>query len=97
MSIASILKEKETSKYREGSNLNIFILEQLITKEGDVLLTQQQVRLIRGSKGKDYKPNQFKIIEDKVIEQSITRKIKEEYKIIASNRNMIICRKLKIS
>ena len=69
--------------------MSIFVLEQLITKEGDILLTWQQVRIIRGSKGRGRKPNWFKSIESKVIEQSITRKVKKEYQIIAVNRNMI--------
>ena len=97
MSIASMLEGKETSKYRENNNLNIFILEQLIIKKENILLIQQQVRLIRSSKGRSYKPNQFKYLEDKVIEQNITRKIKVEYQIIASNRNIIICKKFKVS
>ena len=96
-SIASLLEEKEANNYKESNNMNIFILEQLITKERKIFLTQQQVKMIRGSKRKGQKPNWFKTLEDKVIEQSTTRKIKEEYQIIASNRSAIICKKIKIS
>ena len=53
--------------------------------------------MIRGFKGKGQKPNWFKTLEDKVIEQSTTRKIKEEYQITAPNRSVIICKKVKIS
>ena len=38
-SILSLLEEKETSRYRESKNLNIYMLEQVITKEGNTLLT----------------------------------------------------------
>jgi ribonuclease HI len=96
-SIASLLEEKEAIRYRESNNMNIFVLEQLITKEGDVLLTWQQVRIIRGSKGRGRKPNWFKVIENKVIELSITRKIRKEYQILAPNRNALNCEKVKIS
>ena len=39
ISIASLLKEKEAIRYRESNNMNIFMFKQLITKEGDVMLT----------------------------------------------------------
>ena len=77
--------------------MNIFILEQLITKEKNILLSQQQVRMIRGSKERGYKLKQFKTLEDKVIKQSIIRKVKEEYQVTASNRSTITCKKVKIS
>src|SRR5438132_7469877 len=77
--------------------MNIFMLEQLIMKEGNIFLTWQQVKMIRGSKRKGRKPNWFKTLEDKVIEQSTTRKIKEEYQITAPNRSAITCKKEKIS
>ena len=69
----------------------------MITKEGDILLIWQQVRIIRGSKGRRRKPNWFKSIESKVIEQNITRKVKKEYQIIAPNRNAMNCKKVKVS
>ena len=56
-SIAGLLEEREANRYRESNNMSIFILEQLITKEGDILLIWQQVRIIRGSKGRRRKPN----------------------------------------
>ena len=37
--IASLLEEKEANNYRESNNMNIFALEQLITKEENILLT----------------------------------------------------------
>ena len=48
--------------------------------------------MIRGFKGKDQKPNWFKTLEDKVIEQGTTKKIKKEYQITASNRSAITCK-----
>ena len=56
-SIAGLLEEKEANRYRESNNMSIFVLEQLITKEGNIFLTWQQVRIIRGSKGRGRKPN----------------------------------------
>ena len=56
-SIASLLEKKEVNNYRGSNNMNIFILEQLITKEGNIFLTWQQVKIIRGSKRKGRKPN----------------------------------------
>ena len=52
--------------------------------------------MIRDYKGRGQKPNWFKTLEDKVIEQSTTRKIKEEYQITAPNRSAITCKKVKI-
>ena len=37
--IASLLEEKEVNNYRGSNNMNIFVLEQLITKEGNIFLT----------------------------------------------------------
>ena len=39
ISIASLLEEKETIRYRESNNINNFVLEQLITREEDIMLT----------------------------------------------------------
>ena len=38
-SIASLLEEEKTNNYRESNNMNIFILEQLIIKEENILLS----------------------------------------------------------
>ena len=38
ISIAGLLEEREANRYWESNNMSIFVLEQLITKEGDILL-----------------------------------------------------------
>src|SRR5205085_12023996 len=96
-SILSLLGKKEIARYRESNHLNIFILEQLISREGNILLTWQQVRDIRGLQSKDRKPNWFKIIEEKVLLNNNVRKIKEMYRVIAPNQNALIYTKQRIS
>ena len=51
-SILSLLEKKEIARYRESNYLNIFVLEQLISREGNILLTWQQVRDIRSLQSK---------------------------------------------
>ena len=63
--------------------MNIFTLEQLITNEGNTLLTWQQVKYIRGLKSRGRKPNWYKSIEEKVLENSSSRKVKEKYQVEA--------------
>jgi len=96
-SILSLLEKKEIARYRESNHLNIFMLEQLISREGNILLTWQQVRDIRGLKSKGRKPNWFKIIEEKVLCNNNARKIKEVYRVIAPNQNALIYTKQRIS
>ncbi len=57
ISLLSILDKKEANNYRNNNNMNIFILEQLITRKGNKLLTWQQAKLIRSSKSRGRKPN----------------------------------------
>ena len=52
-SILSLLEEKEISRYRESRNLNIYTLEQVITREGNTLLIWQQIKLSEAIKEKD--------------------------------------------
>ena len=96
-SIASILSEKEASKYRESNNMNIFVVEQLITRGGNSMLTWQQVRAIRGLKGRGRKPNWFKSIEEKVLECISTRKLKAIHQVTAPNQNSILSKEIKVS
>jgi len=56
-SLLTMLGKKEVINYRNSNNMNIFTLEQLITNEGNTLLTWQQVKYIRGLKSRECKPN----------------------------------------
>jgi len=96
-SISSLLDEKEANRYRESNNMCIFTLEQLITGSSDRLLTWQQVRHIRDCKRRGRKPLWFQHIEERVLDCTILRTLKEEYRIAEPNQNAIICSKLKIS
>ena len=60
------------------------------------MLIWQQVRIIKGSKRRRHEPNWFKIIKNKVIELSITRKVRKEYQIIVPNRNTMNYKKVKV-
>ncbi len=77
--------------------MNIFILEQLITRKGNILLTWQQAKLIRSSKSRGRKPNWFKKIEEEVLENPSSRLLKAEYQIEAPNQKAIRCKALKVS
>jgi hypothetical protein len=77
--------------------MNIFVLNQIITREGDALLTWQQIKAIRNHGSRGRKPNWFKYIEEKVLANSFSRKIRESYQVNSPNRNMIMCNKQKVS
>ena len=96
-SLLTMLGKKEIINYRNSNNMNIFTLEQLITNEGNTLLTWQQVKYIRGLKSRERKPNWYKSIEEKVLENSSSRKVKEKYQVEASNRVAIRCKDIKVS
>ena len=96
-SLLTMLGKKEIINYRNSNNMNIFTLEQLITNEGNTLLTWQQVKYIRGLKSRGRKPNWYKSIEEKVLENSSSRKVKEKYQVEASNRVAIRCKDIKVS
>ena len=78
-SLSSILEKKEANNYRNSNNMNIFVLEQLIAKNVNILLTWQQIKIIRGCKGRGRKPNWYKDLEMKVLEDSSSRILKAEY------------------
>src|SRR6266487_4471406 len=96
-SLLTMLGKKEIINYRNSNNMNIFTLIQLITNEGNTLLIWQQVKYIRGLKSRGRKPNWYKSIEEKVLENSSSRKIKEKYQVEASNRVAIRCKDIKVS
>ena len=84
-SISSLLDEKEANRYRESNNMYIFTLEQLIMGSGDRLLTWQQVRHIRDCRRRGRKPLWFQRIEERVLDCTILRTLKEEYRTAEPN------------
>ncbi|CAG8443915.1 1425_t:CDS:2, partial [Dentiscutata heterogama] len=96
-SIRGIITEKELHSYKKSTSLNIFILEQLLTREGDKLITWKQLRKIRGLKKRGRKPSWFKSIELEVLTESSSREIKGKYKVAAPNQQAIAYNYVRIS
>ena len=78
--ISSLLEGKVLKNFLDSKNCYIFTLDQLLTKEGDKLLSWQQVSILKGSKSKGRTPLWFNIIEEKVLADSSSREVLEAYK-----------------
>jgi ribonuclease HI len=69
--------------------MNIFVFEQLVSRKGDTMLTWQQVRAIRGYKGRGRKPNWYKRIEELALVDNNSRKLKESCRLVGPNLSAI--------
>ena len=83
--------------FLDSKNCYIFTLDQLLTKEGDKLLSWQQVSLLKGSKSKGRTPLWFKIIEKKVLADSSSKEVLEAYKTKGINWTALRARKQRLS
>ena len=95
--ISSLLEGKALKNFLDSKNCYIFTLDQLLVKEGDKLLSWQQIIFLKGSKAKGRTPSWFKSIEEKVLADSFSRKVREEYKTKDTNWAALKARKQRLS
>ena len=87
--------EKGTQALRK---LNLWYLEQIITRQDNIMLSWQQIKRVRGIETKGKTPQWFQKLEQTVLENKITRSIKEVFKQVDKiNETQIKSKKRKLS
>jgi ribonuclease HI len=95
--IMKLLTKKDACSFAESDNANLYLLEQLIDSTGKVLLSWQQIKHIRKIKKRGRTPNWFTRLEEKILKNSSSREVQDQYKIKKPNRWAIKAQPQKIS
>jgi len=74
------VKANRGKSISEVSRLNIWHINQLLNSEREYMITWRQLKVLRGKRHVGKKARWFSVLENEVIENVHTRRIKEEFK-----------------
>src|SRR5260364_412141 len=85
MEIAGLLNQKDLNSFCQEKKLGLFFLEQLIDQTGSMLSTWKQIRKSKKQNAAGRKPTWFTKIEELVLVDADSRRVKSPFRTIEPN------------